>query len=104
MFANHMTRCSPPEQVFSYCTFLTVVWKSGKDSLWKEGFLVVHGLGGVMPSVGSSVAEVMGVGHAARTPLLGRYESFATTHASSSPFHLRPWGGGTHIHSELSLT
>lgn len=45
-----------------------------------------------------------GGGVAAGTPLLGRHESYATTHdASSSPFHLRLWNGDTHIHSELSL-
>lgn len=44
------------------------------------------------------VAEVVGVGCAAGTALLGRRESCATPQdASSSPFHLRPWD------SELSL-
>lgn len=49
------------------------------------------------------VAEVVGVGCVAGTALLGRHESYATHDASSSPFHLRPWDGDTHVHSELSL-
>lgn len=50
------------------------------------------------------MAEVVEVGYAAGILLLGRHESCATTQdASSSPFHLRPWDGDTHIHSELSL-